>query len=105
MNDQLFYILDQSSADVLCKYRILELADKSATRAHAFDNSKKNVIVQRKFKFMGMRIWFGLKYFSSIEEGKDFLYQKGLKKIERRQVAVVPTRAKEKGGEHKEVNS
>lgn len=99
----MFYILDQSSADVLCNYRILELADKTATRATAFEKSRKNLIVQRKFKFMGIRIWFGIKYFAELEEAKDFLYNKGLKKIERRKVATVPTRAKEKGGEHKEI--
>lgn len=103
MSDNLFYVLDQTSADVICNYRILELEDKSITRANAFDKNKKNVIVQRKFKLFGMRLWFGLKYFATKEEAKDYLYNKGLKKIERRKVAVVPTRAKTKDSEHQEV--
>lgn len=103
MSDQLFYVLDQTSADVLCNYRILELRDRSATRSTAFDKDRRNVIVQRKFRFLGIRVWFGIKYFCNIEEASDFLYNKGHKKIERRKVAVVPTQAKEKGQEAQEV--
>jgi len=99
MSADMFYVLDQTSADVLCKYRILELADRTITRANAHDNIKKNVIVQRKFKLFGMRLWLGLKYFESIEEAKEYCYNKGLNRIERRKVAVSPTQSHGREGE------
>ena len=99
MSQNMFYVLDQTSADVVCKYRILELQDVSITRSNAFANGHNNVIVQRKFRLMGMRLWFGLKYFKTVDEAKDFLYAKNLTRIERRKVALTPTQSHGPEGE------